>query len=471
MMTSLHPPTHRRPRTSRPRLPAAALVVASLALSGAGCGGAGGEPVARAASDAPVASLAARRGDFDHRVLLTGELEASEAVDFVVPRVPSFQVEVRWMLEDGSLVRAGDKVLELDSSSFTTDLEDKEISLSEKLAELERLRAQALLNEREKEFALAQAEAELEKARLDADVPAELRSRREHEEARLALEKAQTAVAKAREDLGSTRETSRSDIAVQRIEIDKSRREIVVARESIDELLFVAPRDGIFLVSDHPWQGRKIQLGDQVPRGTSVARLPDLGSLVVTASLADVDDGEIAVGMPVEVVLDAHPDRVYGGRVESVASIAQEEDSSSSRRYFQVTVLLDEIDRDRMIPGMSVRAEVLSNHREDVLLVPRVALGRIVDSEDPGAGGSEGETATRRQRVHLASGGTAEVEVGPCDELDCVVREGLEGGTRLAAAPPEPLVIEAPEAPAPPPEPRTAEAGHPGGPRADGGSP
>ena len=48
------------------------------------------------------------------------------------------------------------------------------------------------------------------------------------------------------------------------------------------------------LTGDHPWEGRKLQEGDTVWVGMTVASLPDLDSMIVEASLSDVDDGRIA---------------------------------------------------------------------------------------------------------------------------------------------------------------------------------
>jgi multidrug efflux pump subunit AcrA (membrane-fusion protein) len=126
--------------------------LASAALLLGGCAAPGSGTAEAAPATGPGAELAVRRGAFERRVILTGALEAARAVPLSVPRTPSWQVELRWLAEDGVAVRAGEPVAELDKSAFATDLEEKEIALEGQLSELERRRVEVLVQTREKEF-------------------------------------------------------------------------------------------------------------------------------------------------------------------------------------------------------------------------------------------------------------------------------------------------------------------------------
>jgi|CXWL01.1.fsa_nt_gi multidrug efflux pump subunit AcrA (membrane-fusion protein) len=352
-----------------------------------------------------------RRGPFERRVLITGDLVAAEAVSLVVPQSTSWQVEVRWLAEDGTLLAAGDRAAELDNSAILDQLEEKEIALDQSLIELEGEEAQAAVDLAEKRFAVEDKKSALAKAELDAEVPADLVSRREHEEKLLALAKARLDLEKAEEDLRSSEAARRADLEVRRVEIAKSRREIDAAHRSIAALTLLSPVAGVWVVGNHPWEGRKIQVGDNVFVGLTVGTVPNLSSVVVEARLPDVDDGTVAPGMAARVVLDAYPERVFPGRVREVTGIAQELATEATRRFFKVVVALDEADPERMIPGMSARVEVLAEARPDALLVSRSALRRSPEGIF----------------VRLAEG-ERPVTLGPCSELDCVVESGLEAG-------------------------------------------
>ena len=64
--------------------------------------------------------LSVRWGDLREILLLTGVLRATEAENIVVPRTPSWQVQIRWLEEDGARVTAGQKIIEFDNCLFKT---------------------------------------------------------------------------------------------------------------------------------------------------------------------------------------------------------------------------------------------------------------------------------------------------------------------------------------------------------------
>jgi multidrug resistance efflux pump len=392
-------------------LPALLLTLA-LAAPLAGCSGEG------AHAEAPQGSrgeLVAHRGTLRQRLLLSGELEAERGDPLSVPRTNAFQLQIRWMAEDGARVNAGDRVVEFDNSQFSSDLEEKRLAASDAGSELERTSAETRTTTADKRFAVEKAKTEVEKARIAAAVPKDLLALREYQDRQLALTRAETELAKAREDLDAATRGSASEVAVKQISLAKSRREIHNAEEAIDALTLRAPRAGMVLVGDHPWEGRKLQVGDTVWVGMTVATLPDLSSMLVKASLSDVDDGRIQPGMEVLCTLDAYPGRIYQGRVEEVSPVARESRRSPLLRYFPVRIKLDRSDPQTMRPGMSVRVEVLGPEVKGALLVPRAAL-------DVSPGGP---------RALLASGGAAPVKLGACGALECVVESGLAEGTRL----------------------------------------
>jgi multidrug resistance efflux pump len=396
-----------RARTSAP---VCLLLLACLAPL-AGCSGEG----ARAESSRE-AGLTAHRGAFHQRLILSGELVAERGEAMNVPRTNAFQLTIRWLAPDGVPIKAGDPVVAFDNSQFSTDLEEKRLSASQAGSDLATAQAQVKTSDSERRFNVQKARSALEKAKVDAATPKELLSLRDYQERQLALKRAETELAKAEEVLRSESKMSDTDVEVKRISLDKSRREIHTAEEAIDALNLKAPRDGMVLVSSHPFEGRKFQVGDSVWPGMPVATLPDLASMTVQANLSDVDDGRIKPGMQVVCTLDAYPDTPYRGRVVDISPVARESRRSPLLHSFPVRIALDRVDTRRMRPGMSVRVEVLGEETKDALLVPREAL----DFADKGG-----------PRVLLASGGAAPVRLGPCSADTCVVESGVSAGTRL----------------------------------------
>jgi len=391
-----------------------------------GCAGAGAEPGAPPGGSRDLRDLRTWRGSLRPRLLLTGELAAERATQLVVPRTSSWQLQIRWMEKDGTPVAAGQKLVEFDNSQFTSDLDEKRSAETQAAADLERERADGAAATEEKAFAVEQKRSDAAKARLAAAVPPELLPLREYQDRQLAVHRAEAELAKAEVALTAQRRASAADLAVREIELAKARREIEAAQEAIAALVLKAPRAGLVLAGEHPWEGRKLREGDNVWIGLAVMSLPDLSSLVVDAALSDVDDGRVRPGMAAVCTLDACPGVTFPARVAAVAPVARESARSSLLRAFKVRLRLDRVDTARMRPGMSVKVEVLGPETRDAVLAPRAGLD--LTGERPGA------PAAAPARARLAAGGSVPVRLGVCDATACVVLSGLTPGTRLRPA-------------------------------------
>ena len=76
--------------------------------------------------DAPSKHAArVHRGTFVQSVVLTGQLDAARGDLISVPPLPSWQTSIKWLATDGSEVKSGERVVELDNGPFITDLDSK----------------------------------------------------------------------------------------------------------------------------------------------------------------------------------------------------------------------------------------------------------------------------------------------------------------------------------------------------------
>ena len=355
-----------------------------------------------------------RRGAFTSDVVLSGELEAARGDSLAVPQLPSWQTAIKWIAEDGSTVKAGAPVAELDNSALTADLEQKRQTAMQAAQELKQKEGEWEADLEQKQLDVEKKKAEMEKARLAAVVPKELLSARQYETNDMAFKKATVEHEKALDVLRSRRiavEAERQNVLLR---IAQAERDIARAEAGINALVLRAPKDGIVVVRDH-WQGRKLQTGDTVFVGFPIAMLPDMDSIRLKAALPDVDDGKIRTGMPVVVTLDGFPDMNYTGRIAAISAVAQESRRASLRRHFDVLISLDKLDRERMRPGLSARVVVRRESVPNALLVPRVAL----------------ELSGGKTRAKLAGGDAVEVKLGSCNAQECIVTSGLKEGERL----------------------------------------
>jgi multidrug resistance efflux pump len=308
----------------------------------------------------------------------------------------------------------------------------KERSLTVSTAEVE-LRRQEWQNELDQTDRVLEVERKrsvLRRAEIDADVPEGILPKRDYLEKQLALRRARADLEKAEEARDSQKRTAELDLGVRKLALEKVRRELQLAEQMIEALTLRAPTAGTVLIGDH-WEGRKLQVADEVPVGHTLVRIPDMGQIRVKAWLSDVDDGRVAADMPAEIVLDAYPDRVLRGKIVEIAPVAREVAERSLRRVFQVSVAIDHPEGADLRPGMSARVEVNR----------RAAAGRAL-------GATRGPRARCGWRgVRLAAdGGRRVVTLGPCNAEACVAMSGVEAGRghcggprREVALPADPL--------------------------------
>ncbi|HVS64780.1 MAG TPA: efflux RND transporter periplasmic adaptor subunit [Thermoanaerobaculia bacterium] len=399
-------------------------------------------------------------GPLGIRHLLTGELEAAEAVQFITPNVGMWPLQVQRLLPNGARVRAGEIVVEFDNSNLLTTLDNQQGTVIRAQADLEATRSLQAEQVREKELALEQRKAEAEKARISASLPPGLKADIEYEKLQLELRRAELAEEEARASLGSTREAARAEIGIKEVELERAWQDLRHAEHSLEQVVLRAPEDGILVVHNNRQLDRTFQSSDAAQPGEAVASLPDLETLRVRARLFDVDEGDLRTGAPVSITLDAYSERRFEGVIREVQKIAQQPSRRSSRRTFDVLVELGAIDLDLMLPGMSAKITVeetvsADEHGCEPLLAPRRALsirgdllgapagGELAATDSTGSKGStglKGSVPLHRALLHLADGSTREVDVDRCNVTHCIVAHGegasvLEPGTRLQARP------------------------------------
>lgn len=395
------------------RRPNLAHLTLSLAL---GCGPG---PSPTAAPDRAAAPAVVTRGDFERRLALTGEVDAALASELKGPRVPNGKAPLRFLAPEGAEVKAGDVVAELDSSSFLLEIKDRSLQLSQAEIDLQRQLALAGVTEADRALEVERKRAVVLRAEVDADVPEGILPRRDYLEKQLVLRRARVDHERAVEALALAREGAKMDLAVKRIAIDKLRRAMTEAEQAVSTLTLRAGEPGTVIIADHPEERRKLQEGDDVFMGMTVARIAASRARRIRAQLIDVDDGKVTPGMSARVVLDAHPDRSFAGVVRDLAPVARTPGDvrGAQRRVFTVNVELADAEAAILRPGLSARVEVLLERRAQALLVPRTAI-------EWGEGG----------QPRLPGGGSGKVTLGSCNREVCVVTEGPGEGTELARA-------------------------------------
>ncbi|MFH0780878.1 MAG: HlyD family efflux transporter periplasmic adaptor subunit [Pseudomonadota bacterium] len=196
------------------------------------------------------------------------------------------------------------------------------------------------------------------------------------------LREAELLVSGAESDLERIKRTGEILVQNRAAEVEKNRRDLANKTLSLDNAKtdvvncdVYSPADGILLYPDLPKENtrRKIQIGDSVWVGQTFLEIPDTSELIAELQIREVDVAQIAPGMKTEIAVDAFPGRVFAGVVESIASLAKEDEEHSHVRRFQTRIRLIG-DTEKVHVGMSVTATIVYREIVESIAIPIGAI-------------------------------------------------------------------------------------------------
>jgi len=335
------------------------------------------------------AAIEVKRGSVRKVLLLDGELRAVRSR--TIWGSSSDEAKIVYMPPEGTVVKAGDLVVELDSTNILTRIKDTEERIVAAESDIVRVRSQHESALRDLEVELSRLWLAYEQAKLKAKVPNEVVSRREFQEAQLALEKAKTEYDNHLNKIEQKKKEQAAELQVKIIEKDKLNVQLDRAKHNLEGMRIKAPTDGMALYNDHWNERRKLQIGDVVWGGWPVVRLPDLTEMEVLAQVNEVDGPRLSIGAKAEVKLDSYPDKVITGEVKDISQTAIKASWMAKAKIFRVTISLDQTLMEIMKPGMSAQVSITISETQPNLLVPRSAVkgagesAKLVRIETPDA--------------------------------------------------------------------------------------
>ena len=150
--------------------------------------------------------------------------------------------------------------------------------------------------------------------------------------------------------------------------LDTARAKRETAQAAVKRIQAVIAQKGIV----GPFGGRlgirKVEKGQYVSAGLALVSLQALNPIRVDFPMPEQQIGKLRVGQPIELTVDAFPNQVFGGEIQSLdARVAQD------TRTLLVRGLLPNQER-KLLPGMFANVTVLVGEAADVVTVPRTAV-------------------------------------------------------------------------------------------------
>ena len=442
-------------------------------------------------------SVAVTRGDLVITVTEGGNLRAKESKE-IVNKVEGTSTILE-LVPEGTYVKKGDVLVKLDAADLQEKLvpeearlktqeadylaaeealaiqlsehesELKKAKLAERFAEIDfhkyrdgdwpqqKKQAAADITVAEQELARAkdrliwtkklEAEGIVTRQDLEADKLAVIKAEIDFEQAKAALKLLEEydnpkQMAKLKSDWEEAvaegervKRRQKSEVAQKKADRDakKANYEIQMARvaklrEQIEHTIIKAPQSGmiVYWTPRNRWSSQKPpEVGGTVRHRQTIMTLPDVSRMEIDVKIHESQIDRVRAGQPVRIKVDAFPDRDYTGTVTPEIAIM-----ADSQRWFNpdvkvynVVISIDQ-ETDGLKPGMSAKVEIICEVIRNKLLAPVTAVHIL-----------RGQTAAI---VRNGSGlEIRRVKVGPTNDKQVVIEEGLEEGDMVMLYEPE----------------------------------
>lgn len=195
----------------------------------------------------------------------------------------------------------------------------------------------------------------------------EILAKLEDEEFRLVYEQARARLEKARADFERAEQLYREGLTSQQayqdasVQLKLAQADTDLARKRLEDTSIVSPLTGLVTA-------RKIKPGDLVTTTQALFHVVDLDPLRLEVYVPERDYFRIRQGQPVLLTVDTVPGATFRSSVERLNPVI---DTASGMA--KVTVMIENADR-RLRPGMFARVQIVTEVRQEALLIPKEAL-------------------------------------------------------------------------------------------------
>ena len=355
-----------------------------------------------------------QKGDFEISVTTTGELDAQNSVRISGPpgmrAAQLWQVQISSIVPEGTVVKQGEFVAELDKSGLVDKLRQSENELAKAESEFTQANLDTTLTLREARDQLVNLKFEMEQKKLELqqsayEPPATIK------QVEISLEKAQRDYDQAKENYTVKVAQAEAKIKSARATLTNEQNTVNFLRDLNQKFTITAPENGM-LIYARDWDGVKKRQGSTISAWNPVvATLPDLSAMVSRTYVNEVDIRKIKKGQEVRIGLDAFPDKKLTGVVNTVANVGEQKPNSDAK-VFEVQVKVNESD-STFRPSMTTSNVIVADLLKDQLFIPLEAVH------------AQGDSLTYVFKKDGISFLKQQVKLGATNDQSIVVLEGL----------------------------------------------
>ena len=322
----------------------------------------------------PVPTAKLERQPFAITVTADGEIVGLEATAVNTPNTSSGQLTIAWLIPEGTFVNAGDPVVRFDNTRAQLDLESQTNRLDQNLQNTKVTNNDQVKDEKNRKIDLRIAEEnynfsvkvmpqdETIYSRWDI-ISAAADERYDRENLEVLKNRVRT-----------QQRADRSNQAIQTIQRNSIQTQVDRLEQTLGSLELRAPVGGLVLY--YRDRRQEPMVGNSVSPRQTILEIINLDALQAKINVLERDGGYLEKDLPVNIHLDAVPDKVYHGTIRSVSSVATSLTRNSPLRYFTIEVTISDAGSDLKLirPGMLLRGDIVLQEYESCFIVPSGAV-------------------------------------------------------------------------------------------------
>ena len=363
----------------------------------------------------------ASKGKITELVTASGEIQPEVEVR-VSPEVPGEIIELTIM--EGDFVDEGKLLVRIRPDNFINALERAKANYNQVRANLSSSKSN--LSRSEAQFLRSKLEFNRQKSLFEQNVISDSE-----------YEIAETNFKVSTQDL----ESSKQSVKASEYVVRSAKATVDEAEENLRKTSIIAPMTGtVSLLS--------VELGERVVgtsqmAGTELLRIADLSIMEVRVDVNENDIVRVNIGDTTNIDVDAYNtyEKVFKGVVTEIASTANPKPSPDAVTEFKVKIrVINESFKDLTVeegtenpfkPGMTASVEIITQEKEDILVVP---ISSVTTKNEKDSLGNE----EVKQVVFVDNNGVTEmiqVETGISDFENIEILSGLKVEDRVISGP------------------------------------
>ena len=346
----------------------------------------------------PTATVAL--GDVRRTVRVTGTIAAQNFAALLAPRIqgsrsntnrggmgggpPSgggpggggdFNLVLLRLAKPGTQVKKDDVVAQFDPTNQLQKLDDYKDTVIQTDNQIKKLMAQLTANKEAHDQTVRAAKASWDQALLDLGTK-EVKSKIDGENLELSVKQADDKYKQLVYEDQLVIESQAATIHVSELNKSQSAIEMDRANNNVKRMEIHSPMDGIAVMASIIRNNEygQVREGDQVNAGQPFLTIVDPSSMILNATVNQVDAERLRLGMKTNVHLDAYPDIDLPGVLDGIGAMSK---TSTFRAGYvgeiPIRIKIEKMD-SRVIPDLTGSADVILSGETNTMVLPRAAI-------------------------------------------------------------------------------------------------